>query len=380
MASPAAPRGELVSPDDCRALAASAPLLVVDESAAEFSDAVSLAGLTGEVRNLIVLRDLSAAYGVEGGGAVIAASRLITRLEEVLEPFALPTLLVEAAEAALSPSRALQVQARIELIKAERARLAEALGAEAGQGPWLLVRPADPTAAQAAFARLGVRAEAAGDGFRIEIGEPEANDRALAALGIGVEARPRRRAQASRDTKETRIALTVDLDRSKPVEARTGVGFYDHMLEQIASHGGFSLVLGCEGDLHIDPHHVVEDCALALGSALKSALGDRRGVARFGFVLPMDETEAQVSIDLGGRPFSVFEGEFRDSRIGDYPTEMTPHVFRSLAESLGAAIHVRVRGENDHHKTEACFKALGRALRQAIRVEGTDIPSTKGVI
>ena len=158
------------------------------------------------------------------------------------------------------------------------------------------------------------------------------------------------------------------------------VGFYDHMLEQIATHGGFSLSLACEGDLHIDPHHVVEDCALALGAALKTALGDKRGIGRFGFVLPMDEAQAQISIDLGGRPFAVFEGSFRDARIGDYPTEMTAHVFRSLAEAMGAAIHVKVEGENDHHKTEACFKALGRALRQAIRIEGSDIPSTKGVI
>lgn len=384
VASPAPPLGEVVSPDDCRALAEAAPLLVVDESAVEFADQPSLAPLTGKIRNLVVLRDLPPAYGA-AGGAIIASPALVARLEEVLEPFALPAPIIEAAEAALSPSRALQVQARIELLKAERARLREALadhGVEvsAGQGPWLFVRPADPAAAQAAFARLGVRAEAAGEGFRLDLDAPEVNDRALAALGVSVEAKARRRAEAVRDTKETSIALTLDLDQSKPVQVRTGVGFYDHMLEQVASHGGFSLVLGCEGDLHIDAHHVVEDCALALGAALKTALGDKRGIGRFGFVLPMDETEAQVSIDLGGRPFAVFDGEFKDSRIGDYPTEMTPHVFRSLAESLGAAIHVRVQGENDHHKTEACFKALGRALRQAVRVEGSDIPSTKGVI
>jgi imidazoleglycerol phosphate dehydratase HisB/histidinol-phosphate/aromatic aminotransferase/cobyric acid decarboxylase-like protein len=384
VASPAAPLGEALSPDDCRALARVAPLLVADEGAVEFADLPSLAGLTRELDNLIVLRDLSLAYGASGG-AVIAGPGLIERLEEVLEPFALPAPVVEAAEAVLSPSRALQVQARIELIRSERARLHDVLAGhgvetKAGPGPWLFVRPADPAAAGAAFARLGVSAEPSGDGFRLDIETPEANDRALAALGVPVEARPRRRAEAVRDTKETRIALTLDLDRSRPLEVRTGVGFYDHMLEQVASHGGFSLVLGCEGDLHIDGHHVIEDCALALGAALKNALGDKRGIGRFGFVLPMDETEAQVSIDLGGRPFAVFEGSFRDSRIGDYPTEMTAHVFRSLAESLGAAIHVRVQGENDHHKTEACFKALGRALRQAVRVEGTDIPSTKGVI
>jgi histidinol-phosphate aminotransferase/imidazoleglycerol-phosphate dehydratase/histidinol-phosphatase len=152
------------------------------------------------------------------------------------------------------------------------------------------------------------------------------------------------------------------------------------MLDQVAAHAGFSLVLSCDGDLDIDGHHSIEDCAIAVGTALGRALGDKRGIGRFGFALPMDETEAQVLIDLSGRPFSRFEGEFEASHIGEYPTEMTPHVFRSLADSLGAAIHVRVHGDNDHHKTEACFKAFGRALRQAIRREGDALPSTKGVL
>ena len=138
------------------------------------------------------------------------------------------------------------------------------------------------------------------------------------------------------------------------------------MLEQVAQHGGLSLSVSCKGDLEIDAHHTIEDCALTFGQALKQALGERRGIARYGFVLPMDEAEAKVSIDLGGRSYLVFEGAFAQPNLGDYPTEMTEHVFRSLAQSMGAAIHVSVKGENDHHKTEACFKAFGRALRQAI--------------
>ena len=160
----------------------------------------------------------------------------------------------------------------------------------------------------------------------------------------------------------------------------TGVGFFDHMIEQVAAHGGFSIRLSCAGDLHIDPHHTIEDSAIALGQALKQALGERRGIGRYGFVLPMDEAEAKVSIDLSGRPYSVFEGAFTTPFIGEYRTDLTEHVFRSLAEHLGAAIHVSVTGEDDHHMTEACFKALGRALRQAIRVEGDAVPSTKGVL
>lgn len=190
----------------------------------------------------------------------------------------------------------------------------------------------------------------------------------------------RRRGTVERNTKETQIAASVDLDAAAPIRIATGVGFFDHMLDQVAHHGGFSLTLTCSGDLHIDAHHSIEDCAIAFGQALKEALADRRGIARFGFVLPMDEAEARVSVDLGGRPYLVFDGAFSTPAIGAYPTEMTEHVFRSLAQSLGAAIHVSVTGENDHHKTEACFKALGRALRSAIRIESAELPTTKGVI
>jgi histidinol dehydrogenase len=190
----------------------------------------------------------------------------------------------------------------------------------------------------------------------------------------------RRRAAVVRETKETRINAAIDLDRSEPVAIATGVGFFDHMLEQVAHHGGFSVTLSCAGDLHIDAHHTIEDCAIGFGQALAKALGERRGIARFGFVAPMDEAQAQVSIDLGGRAFLVFKGAFSAPTLGAYPAEMTEHVFRSLAQALNATIHVSVVGENDHHKTEACFKALGRALRQAIRIEGEAMPSTKGVI
>lgn len=190
----------------------------------------------------------------------------------------------------------------------------------------------------------------------------------------------RRRAEIVRETRETKVTVSLDLDREARPSIKTGVGFYDHMLEQIAQHGGVALTLTCDGDLEVDAHHTIEDCALALGQALKQALGERRGIARYGFVLPMDEAEAKVSLDLGGRPYLVFDGAFAAPSLGGYPTEMTEHVFRSLAQSMGAAIHVAVTGENDHHKTEACFKAFGRALRQALRVEGDVTPSSKGVI
>jgi imidazoleglycerol-phosphate dehydratase / histidinol-phosphatase len=189
-----------------------------------------------------------------------------------------------------------------------------------------------------------------------------------------------RRAHVHRRTKETEVAVDVDLSREGPSSIATGIGFFDHMLEQIAKHGGFALNLKCSGDLHIDEHHTIEDCGLALGAALREALGDKRGIARYGFLLAMDEAEAQVALDLSGRPFFVWQGNFNRERVGELPTELVPHFFRSLAESLGAALHLKVSGENSHHMIESCFKGVGRSLRQAIRFEGTELPSTKGTL
>jgi imidazoleglycerol-phosphate dehydratase/histidinol-phosphatase len=189
-----------------------------------------------------------------------------------------------------------------------------------------------------------------------------------------------RTASIQRNTKETRIQVYVDLDRPAEPKIRTGLGFYDHMLEQIGKHGGFALELSCDGDTHIDEHHTIEDCALALGQALKQALGDKRGIGRYGFTLPMDESQASAALDLSGRPYFVFDGHFPRERVGDIPTELVPHFFRSLSDTLGANLHLQVRGDNAHHMVEACFKVVARALRQAIRREGNELPSTKGAL
>ncbi len=189
-----------------------------------------------------------------------------------------------------------------------------------------------------------------------------------------------RRAHVRRKTKETEVVIDLDLSCEGPTSIATGLGFFDHMLEQIAKHAGFALQLVCRGDLHIDEHHTVEDCALGLGSALREALGDKRGIARYGFLLAMDEAEAQVALDISGRAYFVWDGRFNRERVGDMPTELVPHFFRSFAETLGAALHISVRGENTHHMVESCFKGVGRSLRQAIRLEGAELPSTKGVL
>lgn len=187
-----------------------------------------------------------------------------------------------------------------------------------------------------------------------------------------------RQAEVRRETRETSIHCRVDLDVAAPVSIDTGIGFFDHMLEQLAAHGGFALDLSCSGDLHIDEHHTVEDCALALGQALDRALGDRHRIGRYGFVLPMDEARAMVAVDLSGRPAAVFEGRFGRDSVGGLSIEMVRHFFASLAQALRAAIHIEVRGENTHHMVEACFKGLGRALKPALARSGEGLPSTKG--
>ena len=189
-----------------------------------------------------------------------------------------------------------------------------------------------------------------------------------------------RQTSVHRKTRETDINVTIDLDDSADPRVSTGLPFFDHMLEQLGKHGGIALDIQCSGDLEIDEHHTIEDVALATGAALREALGDKRGINRYGFVLPMDEARAEVSIDLGGRPFLVFAADFPREEIGGMPTELVEHFFRSFSEALGASLHVTVRGDNTHHMIEACFKGLARAIRMATQRSGDALPSTKGVL
>ncbi|HEY0028422.1 MAG TPA: histidinol-phosphate transaminase [Allosphingosinicella sp.] len=395
--APNNPTGNIVRFAEVEAVCRALPdtIVVLDEAYIEFSDGESGTSRAAETENLVVLRTLSKAYGLAGArvGCLISHPATVAMAARALPPYPLPTLSIEAAVAALSPSRRAVHEERIARIKADRDRLASLFAASPivtkvrnGGGNFLFLEVEEPAAVAKKLNSLGIRARfrpnAAPGGVRLTVGTDAENHAALAAFGVAAADEPARRGEVVRDTKETRIAVAVDLDRPSPRRIDTGIPFYDHMLDQVAAHAGFSLVLSCEGDIEIDAHHSLEDCAIAFGGALSKALGARRGIGRFGFSLPMDETEAHVLIDLSGRPYSVFEGSFEASHIGAYPTEMTRHIFRSFADSLGAAIHVRVEGDNDHHKTEACFKAFGRALRQAVGREGdrNAMPSTKGVL
>ena len=191
-----------------------------------------------------------------------------------------------------------------------------------------------------------------------------------------------RRCTVSRKTAETDISICVDLDGGLESFTDTGLKFFDHMLDQLPHHGGISLQVRCKGDLEVDEHHTVEDVGIALGEALRTALGDKRGIDRYGFALPMDESRAMVLLDLGGRSELVWDVHFTREYVGDVPTEMFRHFFKSMSDAMKANLYVKAEGENNHHIAEAVFKAFARTLRQAVRrdVFKGELPSSKGLL
>lgn len=191
-----------------------------------------------------------------------------------------------------------------------------------------------------------------------------------------------RTAEVRRTTKETDIAIRLDLDGTGQCHIQTGLGFFDHMLEQIGRHGGFDLDIHVRGDLHVDEHHTIEDTALALGECLDRALGSKRGIERYGYCLPMDDCLCQVALDFGGRPWLVWQADFHREYVGEMPTEMFLHFFKSLSDAARMNLHIQAEGQNEHHKIEGIFKALARALKMAVRrdIYHYELPSSKGVL
>lgn len=194
---------------------------------------------------------------------------------------------------------------------------------------------------------------------------------------------PPRTATVERATSETQIKIELNLDGSGKSNISTGLGFFDHMLDQLARHGSTDLTIEVKGDLHIDEHHTIEDTALALGEAYLKALGNKKGISRYGFLLPMDDALAQVAIDFGGRPWLVWEAEFKREKIGDLPTEMFYHFFKSFSDTAKCNLNIKVEGQNEHHKIEAIFKGLAKAIKMAVARDPNSLnqlPSTKGVL
>ena len=199
-----------------------------------------------------------------------------------------------------------------------------------------------------------------------------------AAIAYGGE----RKAVVRRTTKETDIYVSLDLDGNGHCDIETGLGFFDHMLEQIGKHGMIDLTIHAKGDLHVDEHHTIEDTALTLGECLLKALGDKRGIERYGYCLPMDDCLCSVALDFGGRPWLVWDAKFEREHIGDMPTEMFLHFFKSLSDAAKMNLNIRAEGQNEHHKIEGIFKALARSLKMAVRrdVYHYELPSTKGAL
>lgn len=189
-------------------------------------------------------------------------------------------------------------------------------------------------------------------------------------------------ATVMRKTKETDIYVSINLDGTGKCSISTGLGFFDHMLEQIGKHSGSDLKIRVKGDLHVDEHHTIEDTAIALGEALLKALGDKRGIERYGFCLPMDDCLCSVAIDFGGRPWLVYDAKFTREKIGDMPTEMFLHFFKSLSDAARMNLNIKAEGDNEHHKIEGIFKALAKAIRMAVRrdIYKYELPSTKGML
>jgi imidazoleglycerol-phosphate dehydratase / histidinol-phosphatase len=192
----------------------------------------------------------------------------------------------------------------------------------------------------------------------------------------------RRKAVIRRTTKETDIYVELSLDGNGEADIETGLGFFDHMLEQVTKHSACDLTIKAKGDLNVDEHHTIEDTGIALGEAFEKALGDKRGISRYGFLLPMDDSLAQIALDFGGRGWIVWDAEFKREKIGDVPSEMLSHFFKSFSDSAKCNLHIKVSGENDHHKAEAVFKAFGKCLKMAVKSDSLnmELPSTKGKI
>jgi len=442
LCSPNNPTGTMANESDLRYLCEHAGcLVVIDEAYIDFSQAESMAKSLEEFPNLIVLQTLSKSFGLAGIrlGIALASKDIIAYFDKIKAPYNINSLSAEVALSALQQPEIMRVKVqeillertyvteRLELLKQILNSEPISLGAIfPSQANFVLFQIDQALRIQQALAEQKVIVRYRGNelhcenSLRLSIGSREENNSFFEAL-INVlgyqgpayknmikelnlqpkdsaldqennaqnsksvqatnQAQSPRKATVSRHTSETKIDITLNLDGTGVHHIKTGLRFFDHMLEQIARHGLIDLDIQCQGDLHIDEHHTIEDVGIALGQALSQAYGDKRGIDRYGFVLPMDEARATVALDLSGRPYLVFNASFDRVYVGDIPTDMIEHFFYSLATHMQATLHIDVLGANDHHKVEACFKGLARALKQAIehnpRISG-QVPSSKG--
>ena len=357
--------------------------------------------LLDDYPNLVVLQTLSKAWGMAGLriGLAIARPEIVSLMSKVKYPYNLNILSQEMALSKLDEAR---LSRRVSEIIAQRIRLARELPncpsvkrIYPSEANFLLVRFDEPDAMYQRLLDAGVivrnrsRVPGCEGCLRITVGTPAENDRLLEALGMDLpqpstetKVLGGRHAFVRRVTRETSVLLDLNLDKPGLSDISTGLPFLDHMLEQIPHHGGVSLRVKADGDLEVDEHHTMEDVAIALGEALSAALGDKRGIGRYGFALPMDDCDALVLLDFGGRTDLRWMVDYDRESVGGIPAEMFRHFFQSLCSGARCNLHIEARGENAHHKTEAIFKAFARSLRMAVAQSPFpyEIPSSKGVL
>lgn len=382
-------------------------VVVLDEAYIDFSVRPSLASLVKRYPNLILLQTLSKAWGMAGLriGLAIADPAVISLMSKVKYPYNINVVaqkmaLMKLDEAAKDKAAAEIVGQRFRLEK-ELRKCPEVKEIYSSDANFLLVRFENPDEVYERLLAGGVivrnrsRVPGCEGCLRTTVGTPAENDRLLRLLASpvtepvevalrcqGIEKLGERHVRIVRDTKETRITLELDLDSMGSGRISTGLPFFDHMLDQIPNHGGVALSINAKGDLQVDEHHTIEDVGIVFGEAINAALGSKLGMARYGFVLPMDDCDAAVLMDFGGRIDFKWNAEFKREKVGDVPTEMFSHFFQSVSSGARCNMHIRAEGGNDHHKAEAIFKAFARALRMAVARTPFpyELPSSKGVL
>ena len=397
-------------------------VVVLDEAYIDFSVRPSLVPLVGKYPNLIVLQTLSKAWGMAGLriGLAIADPAVIALMSKVKYPYNINVLAQEMAlrklDAAAKGAEVAGIVGQRFRLEKELAGCGEVKGVYPSDANFLLVKFDSPAEVYGRLLTGGVivrdrsRVPGCEGCLRITVGTPAENDRLLRLFGgghfdklsdrslslskrpvgeasshraQGIEMLGERHVRIVRDTKETKVALELNLDSFGGTGSiSTGIPFFDHMLEQIPNHGGVALSIDAEGDLQVDEHHTIEDVGIVLGEAIDAALGSKLGIARYGFVLPMDDCDAAVLMDFGGRIYFKWNVEFKREKVGDVPTEMFSHFFQSVCSGAKCNLHIWAEGGNEHHKAEAIFKAFARALRMAVTKTAFpyELPSSKGVL
>ena len=397
-------------------------VVVLDEAYIDFSVRPSLVPLVGKYPNLIVLQTLSKAWGMAGLriGLAIADPAVIALMSKVKYPYNINVLAQEMAlrklDAAAKGAEVAGIVGQRFRLEKELAGCGEVKGVYPSDANFLLVKFDSPAEVYGRLLTGGVivrdrsRVPGCEGCLRITVGTPAENDRLLRLLGgghfdklsdrslslskrpvgeassyraQGIEMLGERHVRIVRDTKETNVELELNLDSFGGTGSiSTGIPFFDHMLEQIPNHGGVALSIDAEGDLQVDEHHTIEDVGIVLGEAIDAALGSKLGIARYGFVLPMDDCDAAVLMDFGGRIDFKWNVEFKREKVGDVPTEMFSHFFQSVCSGAKCNLHIWAEGGNEHHKAEAIFKAFARALRMAVAKTAFpyELPSSKGVL